>query len=130
MSSGATLGALAEFADGSLSAVTVDGHALIVARDGEQVHVAVNRCPHLGFSLTRGPGGLRYADGVVQCPWHNSRFNVCTGENLDWASGFAGRAAPKWSRRLIGLGRTPRNLTTVPARVEDGRVVADLDQLR
>jgi nitrite reductase/ring-hydroxylating ferredoxin subunit len=118
-----TVGHLVEFADGELVAVDVGGHALIVARLGDEVHVAANRCPHLGFSLTRGPGGLRYSGGVVQCPWHNSRFDVCTGENLDWVSGFAGRRVPRWSRQLVALGRKPRDLKILPARVEDGRVV-------
>ena len=44
---------------------------------------------------THRPGGLRYEDGVVQCPWHNSRFDVCTGENLDWVTGFAGHQVPR-----------------------------------
>jgi nitrite reductase/ring-hydroxylating ferredoxin subunit len=118
-----TVGRLDEFADGELVTVDVGGHALIVARLGDVVHVAVNRCPHLGLSLTRGPGGLRYSDGVVQCPWHNSRFDMCTGENLDWVSGFAGRRVPRWSRQLVALGRKRRDLKMLPARIADGRVV-------
>jgi nitrite reductase/ring-hydroxylating ferredoxin subunit len=121
------VGALTEIPDGGLTAVEVDGHGLIVERKGNDVHVARNRCPHLGFSLTRGPGGLRYEDGVVQCPWHNSRFNVCTGENLDWVTGFAGRRAPKWSRSLIALGRRPRGLDTLSAAVRDGDVYVTID---
>ena len=88
------IGSLSDFPDGGLTGVETDGRRLIVVRKGNEVHVARNRCPHLGFSLTRGPGGLKYEDGVVQCPWHNSRFNVCTGENLDWVTGFAGRRMP------------------------------------
>lgn len=129
MSSEATLGPLAGFPDGKLTAATVEGHSLIVARQGDQVYVAVNRCPHLGFSLTRGPGGLRYADQVVQCPWHNSKFNVCTGENLDWVGGFAGRTTPRWSRKLIALGRKPHNLTTLPSRIDGDTVLVDLSAL-
>ena len=48
----------------------------------------------MGFPLTRGPGGLRFDDGIVQCPWHNSRFHVCSGENLDWATGSPARQYP------------------------------------
>ncbi len=121
------VGSLSDFPDGALTGVEADGHRLIVARKANEVHVARNRCPHLGFSLTRGPGGLRYEDGVVQCPWHNSRFNVSTGENLDWVTGFAGRRVPNWSRSVIRLGRRPRGLDTLSATVRDGDVYVTVD---
>ncbi|HEX4865051.1 MAG TPA: Rieske (2Fe-2S) protein [Acidimicrobiales bacterium] len=121
------VGSLSELPDGRLTGVEANGHRLIVARKGDQVYVARNRCPHLGFSLTRGPGGLRYEDGVVQCPWHNSRFDVCTGENLDWVTGFAGRRVPSWSRSVIALGRKPRGLDRLSATVRDGDVYAIVD---
>ncbi len=122
-----SVGKLEAFPDGGLVAVDAGGKHVVVARTRDQVHAAINRCPHLGFSLTRGPGGLNYEDGVVQCPWHNSRFDICTGKNLDWVAGFAGRTTPKWSRPLIGLGRKPKDLTTLPARVEDGAVVVSVE---
>jgi len=67
---------------------------VVVARDGDSFCAARSRCPHMGFPLTRGPGGLRFDDGIVQCPWHNSRFEVCSGENLDWATGSPARQYP------------------------------------
>jgi nitrite reductase/ring-hydroxylating ferredoxin subunit len=121
-----SLGPVSAFPEGELVPVEVAGHRLVVVREGSTVCVAVDRCPHLGFPLSRGPGGRHYADGVVQCPWHNSRFELCSGRNLDWASGFAGRAVPRWSRRLVALGRTPRPLTLVTARIEGGDVLVDL----
>jgi len=121
------VGPLSDFPDGGLLGVDADGNRLIVARKGNEVHVAVNRCPHLGFSLTKGPGGLKFDDDVVQCPWHNSRFNVCTGENLDWVTGFAGRQIPKWSRRAVALGRKPHGLKMLAASVRDGDVYVTVD---
>lgn len=126
MSEETSLGPLESFADRALTPVTANGRSIVVAREGDAVYAAVNRCPHLGFSLTRGPGGLSYHDCVVRCPWHNSRFDITTGENLDWVVGFAGRGIPRWSRQLVALGRTPRGLTMVPARVVDGDVLAAL----
>jgi len=126
MSHDVTVGPLEQFVDGELVAVEVEGRSLIVGRVGSEVHVAVNKCPHLGFSLTKGPGGLNYENGVVQCPWHNSRFDLCTGANLDWVSGFAGKSIPKWSQSLVKLGRQPRDLTLVPATVVDGIVTVSV----
>ncbi len=120
------VGTLADFPEGQLRAVDADGTSVVVAHDGTQLCAARNHCPHLGFPLTRGPGGLQYADGVVQCPWHNSRFALCTGENLDWATGFAGRNTPRWSRRLIALGKSPSPLETFPVVVEGDDVFVQM----
>jgi len=122
-----TVGPVSDFPDGQLVAIKTDGESVIVVRTGETVCVAANKCPHLGLSLTKGPGGLTYEDGVVQCAWHNSRFEVCTGTNKDWVTGIAGKNTPVWSRKLIGLGRKPADLTTYPARVADGAVVITVD---
>jgi nitrite reductase/ring-hydroxylating ferredoxin subunit len=120
------IGTLADFADGTLHAVDAGGTHLVVGLVQGTPYAARNRCPHLGLSLTTGPGGKRFDDGQVVCPWHNSRFDLCTGENLDWAPGFAGRAMPRWSARLIALGRKPAPLTTYPVVVEGEDVLVDL----
>jgi nitrite reductase/ring-hydroxylating ferredoxin subunit len=120
------IGRVQDFPVGAMREVEVAGTKLIVVRDEEGVCAAQNRCPHLGLSLTSGPGGQQYADGVVQCPWHNSRFVVRTGENLDWASGIAGRSLPRWSQRMMAVGRRPSPLTTYPVTIEDGEVLVDL----
>ena len=109
------------------TAVKVDGQTFVVVRRGDEELCAFSdKCPHLGLSLTRGPGGTKYSDGVITCPFHNSRFDVSSGENLDWAPGFAGIKAPSWSRRIIALGRKPAPLHTFAATVVDGEVVVEL----
>ena len=120
------VGTVSELSDGQLHPVRAGGTSLVVGMAGEQICAAQNRCPHMGLSLTRGPGGLRYADGEVVCPWHSSRFDLVTGENRDWAPGFAGREMPRWSRRLIALGRKPAPLTTYPVAVEGEDVYVEL----
>ena len=65
-----------------------------------------------------GAGGTKYEHGQVVCPWHNSRFDLASGANLDWAPGFAGRDLPRWSRKLIALGRKPSPPTTYDVEVE------------
>lgn len=120
------IGRLEDFPEGRISGVSADGLSLVVVRDSKGVCAVRNRCPHLGLSLTSGPGGRHYEDGVLTCPWHNSRFVVCSGENLDWAPGFAGRSVPRWSRRIMAAGRTPAPLTTYSVVVEDGEVFVEL----
>ena len=61
------VGSVADFADEKLHAVDAAGTSIVVGLAGDSLCAARNRCPHLGFSLTAGPGGLRYADGQVVC---------------------------------------------------------------
>lgn len=112
------IGALDDFTDGQLHTADAAGISVIVGAVDGTLYAARNHCPHLGFSLTKGPGGRRFADGDVTCPWHNSRFELRTGENRDWTPGFAGTNMPRWSRRLIALGKKPAPLTTYPVTVQ------------
>lgn len=120
------LGSLSELGDGQLHAVDADGTPVVVGRVGSEMCAAKNRCPHLGFSLTKGPGGVSFSDGEVTCPWHNSRFDLGTGENRDWAPGFAGRDMPRWSRKMIALGRKPAPLTTYPVTIDGDDVYVEV----
>jgi nitrite reductase/ring-hydroxylating ferredoxin subunit len=120
------IGTLADFPDGSAQAREVAGTGVVVWRDGDEVCVVRNHCPHLGLSLTKGPGGVHAADGEITCPWHNSRFELCSGRNLDWVTGVAGRSTPKWSQRLISMGRSPASLTTYPVTQEGDEVFVEI----
>lgn len=120
------IGAVADFSDGKLHTVDAGGTTVVVGLVDGTPYAARNRCPHLGLSLSKGPGGTRFADGQVTCPWHNSRFDLCTGENLDWAPGFAGLDMPRWSRRAIALGRKPAPLTTYTVVVEGQDVYVEV----
>ena len=120
-----SLGRLQDFPLDTATPVKVGGTTYVVVRRGEaedEVCVVLDKCPHAGLSLTKGPKG-GYADGVITCPWHNSKFEVCSGENLDWTPGFAGLSAPRWSRRLIAMGKSPAPLTVVPVHVDDGELI-------
>lgn len=120
-----SLGRLEDFALDTPTPVKVEGATCLVIRRSEspdEVSVIADRCPHAGLSLTKGPRG-HYEDGVITCAWHNSRFDVCTGENLDWTPGIAGIPVPGWSRRLIAMGKSPAPLDVKAVAVVDGEVV-------
>ena len=38
-----------------------------------------NRCPHMGFPLSRGT----VCDGLLTCHWHHARFDLASGGTLD-----------------------------------------------
>lgn len=49
---------------------------IVLGRTGEKYVAFDDRCTHRGGSLA---GGVMIC-GTVQCPWHGSQFDVCTGK--------------------------------------------------
>jgi len=111
-----------EVTEGRTLACKVEEQALLLARVEGCVYTVQNRCPHLGLPLTRG----KLEGTVVRCPWHGSRFDLCTGENLGWVDSFAGVPMPGWSHGLLAAGRKPQALQTFPTTEDDARVWVEL----
>jgi nitrite reductase/ring-hydroxylating ferredoxin subunit len=67
-----------ELNGGKLVGVELEGEAVVVSRSAEtgEVCAIAATCSHLGGPLADGD---REGD-VVICPWHGSRFDLCTGE--------------------------------------------------
>jgi len=112
------LAASGEVGEGSLHATSAAGQSVLLTRIGGKVCAVENRCPHFGLPLTRG----KVVDGVITCPWHGSRFEACSGANLDWVRSIAGLPIPQWSRVLVAAGRKPAPLKTLPVVETDGTV--------
>ncbi|MBV8087468.1 MAG: Rieske (2Fe-2S) protein [Chloroflexi bacterium] len=73
---------ITDFAASGHVTVEVDGHVVLLWRDGERVFALDNRCPHMGFPLDRGT----CADGLLTCHWHQARFDLESGGTFDsWA---------------------------------------------
>jgi nitrite reductase/ring-hydroxylating ferredoxin subunit len=83
-----------EIQPGELKRVMVDEVPVLVtrARSGGIGAIAAT-CSHFGGPLDEG---TREGDTVV-CPWHGSRFDLCTGEVIDAPAVFA---QPRYETRL------------------------------
>lgn len=111
-----------DLGEGQTRACKAAGQALLLARVEGRVYAVENRCPHLGMPLARGP-----LDGkVIKCPWHGSRFDVCTGQNLGWVDSIVGVPMPRWSHALLSAGRKPRELRTFAVSEGDGQICVEL----
>lgn len=64
-----------ELAEGRPRQVVTGDAAILLVRDGGQVHALANRCSHLGGPLNEG----EIVEGCVQCPWHGSVFRLRDG---------------------------------------------------
>jgi nitrite reductase/ring-hydroxylating ferredoxin subunit/uncharacterized membrane protein len=65
-----------DIAEGEVKVAVAANTSLIVTRDRDVVRVLGNRCSHRGGPLAEGS----LKDGCVVCPWHESAFDLETGE--------------------------------------------------
>ena len=105
-----------EIRSGELFSTTVDDTKLLLSRIDGEVKGVIDKCTHLGMPMRKGPFDGR----VITCPFHGSRFDIGTGENLDWVSGVLGVNMPKWTCKLIEMGKQPAPLTTLTVEEKDG----------
>ncbi|MCC7261046.1 MAG: Rieske (2Fe-2S) protein [Candidatus Latescibacteria bacterium] len=61
--------------EGASRAFTVEGAHLAVFRHQGEYHAVDNRCPHMGYPLSKGS----VRDGVLICHWHHWEFDLKTG---------------------------------------------------
>jgi nitrite reductase/ring-hydroxylating ferredoxin subunit len=106
------------FPEGKAIEVDADGTSVLVARVEGRLCAIRNRCAHLPVPLQRG----KVEGRTIVCPFHNSRFDLCSGENLDWVPGILGVKVPAWSSRLLALGKKPRGVAAYEVEEEDGQV--------
>lgn len=109
---------------GKLFSTTVDGTKLLVSRVDGEVKAVIDKCTHLGMPMRKGAD--KFDGKVVVCPFHGSRFDITTGENLDWVTNIMGMNAPKWACKMIEMGKKPAPLTTLTVKEENGEVLAEL----
>jgi nitrite reductase/ring-hydroxylating ferredoxin subunit len=68
-----------ELQGGAMRAVEVDGITVLLSRsESGEVCAIANACTHVGGPLAEG----EREGNVVTCPWHGSRFDLCSGEVL------------------------------------------------
>lgn len=101
-----------ELADGEMREVEVDGHQILVAKVGVEIHITDARCPHLHAHMAKGT-----LDGtVLTCPLHGSQFDIRDGHVIRWTE-FSGVV-----KSMAELVRHSRPLRTYESLVEDGKV--------
>lgn len=115
------LTSLADFPASGRATFKVGDQPLLVIQFGDSFFAIVNKCPHLNLPLTNG----KVEGETITCPFHGSKFDLKSGENLDWVTSFVGLRVPQWSRRLLELGKRPTPLTVYKVVVEDGKLYVE-----
>ncbi len=55
------------------------GETIALFMDGDKVYAIDNRCPHMGFPLSKGS----VRNGILTCHWHHARFDLASGGTFD-----------------------------------------------
>src|SRR5713101_5048762 len=72
-------GSVAELEDRTCTVISAGGHDIAVFAHDGRFFAVDNRCPHMGFPLSRGT----VRDGLLTCHWHHARFDLEGGGTLD-----------------------------------------------
>jgi nitrite reductase/ring-hydroxylating ferredoxin subunit len=70
---------LPDLEDEGRTVVSSDGQPIALFHHEGEVYAVDNRCPHMGFPLTRGT----VEDGILTCHWHHARFELEEGDTFD-----------------------------------------------
>lgn len=61
--------------ENKLLVVKLAGTPVLLTRVDGTVQACADKCPHLGKSLQGGT----IRNGVITCPWHGAKLNICAG---------------------------------------------------
>jgi 3-phenylpropionate/trans-cinnamate dioxygenase ferredoxin subunit len=101
-----------ELPKGKMKAVEVNGVKIVVYHLEDGFFATQASCTHVFAPLARG----KIVDGCkVQCPFHRARFDIRTGEVVDWANFPPGI-------QLLNIVRSEKALKTYKVNVKDGDV--------
>ena len=101
---------------GQLRAVDAGGTRVIVYHLDDGFYATQANCTHLFAPLAKG----KIVDGCrIQCPFHRARFDIRTGEVIDWANWPPGLV------QMLNAVRGAKNLKTFPVSIRDGQVTVE-----
>ena len=73
------VGPLKELTQRQPRVISAGGRTIVLFVLDDQVYALDNRCPHMGFPLSRGT----VRDGILTCHWHHARFDLAGGCTFD-----------------------------------------------
>ncbi len=71
--------ALADLREKGVLVVSSGRHGIALFYHDDGVYAVDNRCPHMGFPLSRGS----CREGILTCHWHHARFDLQSGGTFD-----------------------------------------------
>jgi 3-phenylpropionate/trans-cinnamate dioxygenase ferredoxin subunit len=110
------IGTQDDFPRGQAKACMVAGIDLAVYALSNGYYATQAKCTHLMGPLAQGK---IIDDRLIQCPRHHARFDIRTGEVVDWANFPPGI-------QVLNLVRKEKALKTFPVSVEEGALYVEI----
>lgn len=98
-----------------------NGQAVLVAKSGDKYCAIANKCPHLGLPMAKG----KFENGVITCPFHGSKFEICTGKNLEWVDSVVGIPIPDFAKKMMAMGKAPTDVASFTVTQEGADLFID-----
>jgi class 3 adenylate cyclase/nitrite reductase/ring-hydroxylating ferredoxin subunit len=109
---------------------------VVVTRRNNRVYAFNNACPHLKLPFydrsykATGPGAGASkidANGRIYCRWHESCFDMDTGEIVEWCTNLQEDGTSQGMEQLGDISKNRSELTVVPCREDDGYIWLGLE---
>ena len=122
------VGRAADLRERKLLVVRAGNRPIAIFADGDRVFAVDNRCPHMGFPLSKGT----LKDGVLTCHWHAWQFDASCG------GCFTGGGSPvaaypvevRGDDVFVGIARPDPAADAARARAELDRGLREFSTLR
>jgi nitrite reductase/ring-hydroxylating ferredoxin subunit len=98
--------AASEVSTNKVLKTTANGKSVLVAKVGDKHCAIANKCPHFGLPLAKG----KFENGVITCPFHGSKFEICTGKSVEWVDSVVGIPLPGFAQKMIAMGKPPTDV--------------------
>lgn len=106
-----------QLTEGGRQVVKLAGKNVLLLRHKGELHAVDNTCPHM--TLPMRPGKIQ--DGAIICPWHQSAFDLRTGDVKAWSPW------PPGIGPMVGKLSREKALRVFPVKVEDGQIFVNVD---
>jgi nitrite reductase/ring-hydroxylating ferredoxin subunit len=103
-----TIAKTTEISDGQVLKASANGQSVLVSKVGDKYCAIANKCPHMGLPMGKG----KVENGVITCPFHGSKFELCTGKNVEWVESVAGIALPDFAKKMMAMGKGPTDVAS------------------
>ena len=110
------VGLTGEFNNGTMKAIVVQNHEVLLARIGDEYYAVDNRCPHMGGKLSDG----KVEGTVVTCPKHSSQFDLIDGRVVRWLKGTG------LISKVGTILKSPRPLNKYRVKIEDDKILIEI----